>query len=167
MAGQVQENGNLRRYRRGSEIGVTMTDRRELLEAGAYLLLLLLAITASQHMNVVVSGSMEPVFYRGDIVIIEKTDFFGISELDPQTLKVGDIIIYDATWFPEPVIHRVIKVGRDAGGKKYYVTKGDNNPSPDPAPVYPSQVKARVLTVNSQPVMIPKVGYLTIWLKGL
>ena len=59
----------------------------------------------AQHLNVVVSGSMEPVFYRGDVVIIEKTNFMGISEMDVEDLKIGDIIIYDATWFAEPVIH--------------------------------------------------------------
>lgn len=142
-------------------------DKREWLEAAAYILLLLLAVVASQHMNVVVSGSMEPVFYRGDIVIIEKSNFFGIKELNPENIQKGDIIIYDATWFPEPVIHRVIAVEKDKAGEKYYITKGDNNPSPDPAPVYPSQVEARVITVGSNPLMIPKVGYITLWLKGL
>jgi signal peptidase len=144
-----------------------MKDRREVVEAGAYILLLVLAVVASQHMNVVVSGSMEPVFYRGDIVIIEKTSFLGIQELNPESIRKGDIIIYDATWFPEPVIHRVIGVETDRNGNRYYITKGDNNPSPDPAPVYPSQVEARVLTVGSQPLMIPRVGYITLWLKGL
>ncbi|AAB85923.1 MULTISPECIES: signal peptidase I [Methanothermobacter] len=144
-----------------------MNDRREVIEAAAYLLLLVLAVVASQHMNVVVSGSMEPVFYRGDIVIIEKTSFFGVQEMDPESIRKGDIIIYDATWFPEPVIHRVIGVETDRNGARYYITKGDNNQDPDPAPVYPSQVEARVLTVGSQPLMIPRVGYITLWLKGL
>jgi len=144
-----------------------MNDRREVIEAGAYILLLVLAVVASQHMNVVVSGSMEPVFYRGDIVIIEKTSFLGIQELNPESIRKGDIIIYDATWFPEPVIHRVIAVETDRNGARYYITKGDNNQDPDPAPVYPSQVEARVLTVGSQPLMIPRVGYITLWLKGL
>jgi signal peptidase len=65
------------------------------------------------------------------------------------------------------VIHRVIGVETDRNGARYYITKGDNNQDPDPAPVYPSQVEARVLTVGSQPLMIPRVGYITLWLKGL
>ena len=35
------------------------------------LLFLVIVLILAQHLNVVVSGSMEPVFYRGDIVAIE------------------------------------------------------------------------------------------------
>lgn len=144
-----------------------MSEGRENLEIITYVIILIVAIVASQHMNVVVSGSMEPVFYRGDIVVIQKSSFLGIEEFDPETLTEGDIVIYDATWFPEPVIHRIVEVGTDRDGKTYYITKGDNNPAPDPVPVHPSQVKARVITIGSQPLIVPKIGYITLWIKGL
>ncbi|KUK00707.1 MAG: putative signal peptidase, partial [Methanobacteriaceae archaeon 41_258] len=83
------------------------------LELVTYIVILLAALILSQHMNVVVSGSMEPVFYRGDIVIVEKSDFFGLQEFNPLDVKKGDIIIYNANWFPEPVIHRIIDIKED------------------------------------------------------
>jgi signal peptidase I len=141
-----------------------MTDKKEI---ASYIIIIVIGIIIAQHMNVVVSGSMEPVFYRGDIVIIEKTNFFGLNEIKPNDLKVGDIVIYQATWFPEPVIHRIIQIGRTPDGKEYFITKGDNNPVPDPVVVYPEQVIAKVITFGNQPAIIPKVGYITLWIRGI
>ena len=109
-------------------------------------------------MNVVVSGSMEPVMYRGDIVIIDT---------NPSTIQVGDIIVYKATWVNEDVIHRVIAIGTDSNGNTVLETKGDNNPGPDPALVYPDQILSKVVSINGQPLIIPKIGYITLWIRGL
>lgn len=136
------------------------------LELATYIVILLAAVILSQHMNVVVSGSMEPVFYRGDIVIVQKSDFLGIQEFNPLDAKKGDIIIYNANWFPEPVIHRIIDIKKDENGL-YYITKGDNNPVPDPEKVRPSQVTARVIKIDNHLLIIPKIGYITLWIKGL
>lgn len=138
--------------------------RREIV---SYLLIIVVGILLAQHLNVVVSGSMEPVFYRGDVVLIEKSNFMGIEEINPQTLQVGDIIIYRATWYPEPVIHRIIRIEKDFQGRSYYITKGDNNDAADPAPVYPEQVQSKVLSWGQNPLFIPKIGYLTLWIRGL
>lgn len=142
-----------------------MIDKQEI---AIYILIIAVGIIAAQHMNVVVSGSMEPVFYRGDIVLVEKANFLGIHEFDPNEIQKGEIVIYDATWFSEPVIHRVIDVRtNNTTGQKYYVIKGDNNPNPDPDPVYPSQIIAKVITLGNQPLYIPRIGYVTIWIRGL
>lgn len=147
-----------------SENGDSTSKPREIL---IYVAIIILGIILAQHLNVVVSGSMEPVFYRGDVVVIEKTSFLGLQEVDSKNLKVGDIIIYQATWFPEPVIHRIITKGTDPNGKAYYVTKGDNNPGPDPVAVYPEQVLAKVVVIGNTSLIIPKIGYITIWIRGL
>lgn len=145
-----------------------MTDTKEIL---SYIAIIIIGIILAQHLNVVVSGSMEPVFARGDVVVIEKTNFFGLSELNTSDLKVGDIIIYDATWFPEPVIHRIISKQTSPDGKLYYITKGDNNPSQDPAAVYPEQIRAKVISFGQNPgetpFIIPKIGYITLLIRGL
>jgi signal peptidase I len=133
----------------------------------SYIVIILIGIILAQHLNVVVSGSMEPVFYRGDVVVIEKTNFLGIEEINPSDIKVGDIIIYNATWFPEPVIHRVISIQKGSDGGTYFVTKGDNNPRADPALVSTSQVQAKVVSLGNQPLVIPKIGYITLWIRGL
>lgn len=137
---------------------------RELL---SYAAIIIVGFLMAQHLNVVVSGSMEPTFYRGDVVVIQKTNFFGFQEVNAADLKVGDIVVYDATWYNEPVIHRIINVGKTPTGKTYYVIKGDNNPNPDPAQVYPEQIQAKVITIGNHPVAIPKIGYITLWIRGL
>ena len=68
-------------------------------EIASYIIILAIVLIAAQHLNVVVSGSMEPVFYRGDIVVIEKADFLGLHEFDRKSVEVGDIVVYDAKWF--------------------------------------------------------------------
>jgi signal peptidase I len=65
------------------------------------------------------------------------------------------------------VIHRIIATGQTANGATYYVTKGDNNPRQDPALVSTEQVEAKVVSLGTQPVVIPKIGYITLWIRGL
>ena len=133
-------------------------------EIATYIIIIIIGIVIAQHMNVVVSGSMEPVLYRGDIVIIDS---------NPSNVQVGDIVVYKATWFNQPVIHRVIEIGKDQNNNTAMITKGDNNPSPDPALVYPNQIISKVAnypwssTPGGAPIIIPKIGYITLWIRGL
>ena len=140
-----------------------MTDWKEI---ASYIVILVVVLILAQHLNVVVSGSMEPVFYRGDIVAIQKADFFGIHEFDPEDVQVGDVVVYDAKWYDQPVIHRVINITQ-INGSTMYVIKGDNNDAPDPYYVKPSQITAKVITLGDNLVIIPKIGYLSLWLRGL
>ena len=82
----------------------------------------------------------------------------GISEFDPTTVKEGDIVVYDAVWYDNPVIHRIIDI-KDING--------DNNGSPDPYWVKAEQITGRVVTLGEMPVIIPKIGYLSLWIRGL
>ncbi|WP_323737411.1 signal peptidase I [Methanosphaera sp. ISO3-F5] len=133
----------------------------------SYALILIVALILSSHLSVVVSGSMEPAFYRGDIVATQNVNTYGIQEFNPYTdVRVGDVVVYDATWYSEPVIHRVIEV-RQINGSNYYIIKGDNNEVQDPEPVSPSQVKSKVITIGNSLLIIPKIGYITLWFRGL
>ena len=129
-------------------------------EVATYLVILLVGIIVAQHMDVVVSGSMEPVMYRGDLVIIDP---------HPSAVQTGDIAIYKATWTPTPenVIHRIIQIGELQNGTSVMEFKGDNNPVPDPYWVYPDQIVSKVVTINGHPLVIPKIGYISIWFKEL
>ena len=135
-------------------------------EIASNVVILIIVLIAAQHLNVVVSGSMEPAFYRGDIVLVEKADFLGINEFNASDVKVGDVVVYDAAWYDQPVIHRIINI-TDINGTTMYVIKGDNNDSPDPYYVTSSQIKEKVVTVDDNLVVIPKIGYLSLWLRGL
>ena len=130
-------------------------------EIATYLVIILVGIVVAQHMNVVVSGSMEPVMYKGDLVIIDT---------NPNTVQVGDIAIYRGTWphgVPEDIIHRIIKIDQLSNGTTVMEFKGDNNPTPDPAPVYSDQIISKVVTIGDHPLIIPKIGYISIWFKEL
>ena len=135
-------------------------------EVASYIIILVIVLIAAQHLNVVVSGRMEPAFYRGDLVLVEKADFFGIHEFNPEDVKIGDVVVYNAAWSDPPVIHRIINIV-DVNGTTMYVIKGDNNDSPDPYYVKASQIKEKVVTFGDNLVIIPKIGYLSLWLRGL
>ena len=135
-------------------------------EIAVYLVLIVIVLIAAQHLNVVVSGSMEPVMYRGDIVVLEKANLFGIHEFDPHTVEIGDIVVYNAAWYDSPVIHRIIDM-KEINGTLCYEIKGDNNNKSDPYYVTPEQITDRVITIGDQPLIIPKIGYITLWFKGL
>ena len=142
-----------------------MTSKKEIV---AYVIIILLALVLAQHLNVVVSGSMEPEFYRGDIVVVEKANLFGlgIQEFDPNDVQVGDIVVYNAEWVDEAVIHRVINI-TEINGSTYFVIKGDNNHVPDPYYVSPDQITDRVVTLGDDPLIIPYIGNINLWLRGL
>jgi len=93
-----------------------------------------LALHTDSPLVIVVSGSMEPVFYRGDVVLLK-----GVSEKNIDEVKVNDVIVYKRPGYEYPIIHRVRAIGTvELGGKveRCFVTWGDNNWAPDPA--YPT-----------------------------
>ena len=135
-------------------------------EIAIYVVLIIAVLIAAQHLNVVVSGSMEPVMYRGDIVVLEQANLLGFHEFSPDDVKVGDIVVYNAAWHEGPVIHRVINIA-EINGSTVFEIKGDNNDVSDPYWVKKSQIKSRVLTYNGQPLIIPKIGYISILIRGL
>jgi signal peptidase len=131
-----------------------------------YITLIIIALIISQHLNVVVSGSMKPIMCRGDIVGVKKTSFFGLKEFDTNDIKVGDIIIYNPEWTNVgPIIHRVINI-TETNGTKLFTIKGDHNPVQDPLPVKPEQIISKAITINNHPFIIPKIGYITIYIKS-
>ena len=95
-----------------------------------------------------------------------KADFLGIHEFDPNDVQVGDIVVYDATWYNEPVIHRVINI-TEINGTTYYMIKGDHNSHPDPYYATADQINERVLTWDGHPIVIPYIGNISLWLRGL
>lgn len=97
----------------------------------------------------VISGSMRPTMDVGDVAII--------LDVPADSVQPGDIIQF---WRDEEmVIHRVVEVS-DEGTGRLFVTQGDANREPDAAPVYPSQVKGKVV------LNIPKVGWAAIAVKS-
>lgn len=100
----------------------------------------------------IMSDSMNPVFARGAVVIVQKA-----TAMDA---KVGDIVQYNLP--DHSITHRIIRIdfSSDGSGTRLYITQGDNSPSPD-APVEPAQI---VGIVRAE---IPYVGYPSVWLKEI
>ena len=86
----------------------------------------------------VVSGSMEPVLYRGDLIIL----------VAPNNLNVKDVVIYHRPELSETIIHRIIEE-KDGG----YIIKGDNNQVADPGIVKKEQILGKVIYA------VPLLGY--------
>lgn len=95
--------------------------------------------------DAVLSGSMEPAFNIGGLVVV--------SPVDAKTVEVGDAISFKRTGLDTPICHRVIAVEyRD--GEKYFQTQGDANNAPDTHPVQLSAVKGKAV------FYVPYVGRL-------
>ncbi len=80
--------------------------------------------------------------------------------------KADNFYIYeiDGYFNTLPVVHRVIKK-IDFRGETYYITKGDNNPIHDPELIRKDQIVQKVVTINGKPLVIPYLGYLSIYAK--
>ncbi|HIH23643.1 TPA: signal peptidase I [Candidatus Woesearchaeota archaeon] len=97
----------------------------------------LIKIPLAQEGIVAASNSMDPVLEENNIVL-------EVTPQSPAELYIGDIIIYQSG--DSRVIHRIVDIGYDAEGW-YAITKGDNNPLPDPAKVRFVQVLGVVIGI--------------------
>jgi len=105
---------------------------------------------------VVLSGSMEPGMYRGDILFLT---------LWEERFAPGDVTVFTVEGRGIPIVHRVLNVHQKADGHVEILTKGDNNRVDDRG-LY----NARQLFINRKDVMgrafafLPHIGMITIWL---
>jgi len=80
----------------------------------------LMVVTGSESPIVVVlSGSMEPAFYRGDLLFL--------TNYQEDPIDVGEIVVFKVEGREIPIVHRVIKVHEKNNGSVIFLTKGDNN----------------------------------------
>ena len=93
----------------------------------------LVYVTKSESPFVVVlSGSMEPAFQRGDILLLSNTD---------DTIHVGDIVVFKVKDRDIPIVHRCIQAhSNQRDGTLSLLTKGDNNNVTDRGLYAPGQL---------------------------
>lgn len=113
-------------------------------------MILLISGVFKYQLIAIATGSMEPIYYRGDAVILEK--------VDPDVIEVGDILVYKASG--GIITHRVIKIVDNNGSRVFY-TKGDNNETVDNVEVLERDVKGVVRYIAKY------VGYPTILINEL
>ncbi|KAJ2373631.1 Signal peptidase complex catalytic subunit [Coemansia sp. RSA 2607] len=106
---------------------------------------------------VVLSGSMEPAYYRGDILFLHN----GYSPIE-----VGEVVVYKVKDKPIPIVHRVLKVHTETEtGKQYLLTKGDNNPIDDRGLYSRGQLWIdRSEIIGRVKGFVPYAGMGTIWM---
>ncbi|MCP9258016.1 DNA-directed RNA polymerase II subunit RPB7 [Dirofilaria immitis] len=116
----------------------------------------LMVITGSESPIVVVlSGSMEPAFYRGDLLLLTNDDS------DP--IRVGDITVFKVEGRDIPIVHRVIKVHEKSNEETKFLTKGDNNQVDDRGLYASGQFwLTRKDVVGRAKGFVPYVGMVTI-----
>ncbi|KAK6915027.1 Peptidase S24/S26A/S26B/S26C [Dillenia turbinata] len=116
----------------------------------------LMCITGSESPVVVVlSGSMEPGFKRGDILFLHMSK-------DP--IRAGEIVVFNVDGREIPIVHRVIKVHeRQDTGEVDVLTKGDNNYGDDRLLYAHGQLWLHRHHIMGRAVgFLPYVGWVTI-----
>ena len=105
---------------------------------------------------VVLSGSMEPAYYRGDLLISINYPW--------RDMQPGDVEIFKSPHREISIVHRIARIhGTIADGNAKYLTKGDNN-DVDDISFYqrgsmwltPEHVQGTIL------MYFPSVGYFSI-----
>jgi signal peptidase len=111
----------------------------------------MIVMGTSSPLVVVTSGSMEPTFEIGHLLVLQSQA--------PEDITVGDIVVYNANWHTRaPVVHRVIQIENVSGEYRYY-TQGDANPTADDGyRTYDDIIGVVVLA-------IPWIGNVTLFLQ--
>ncbi|KAL0230213.1 hypothetical protein PCE1_003775 [Barthelona sp. PCE] len=94
-----------------------------LIGIGAWMLWnLMIVVTGSLTPGVVVlSGSMEPSFERGDILFLWNN----------KDYVQDDIVVYELPLQKIPIVHRILQTTQVENSTRHIVTKGDANPIDD------------------------------------
>ncbi len=96
------------------------------------------------RMFVVLSGSMQPTFGPGSLVLVRP--------VEAEAIEKGDIITFGGSRGGNPTTHRVVDIAEE--GSLKFVTRGDANSADDPNPVPAKSVVGKVTG------SVPLVGYL-------
>ncbi len=101
----------------------------------------------------VLTGSMEPTYPPGTLVVVKPVPF--------DEIAIGDVITYQRESGKDDVVtHRVVGSGNRFDGKRVLTTRGDANQVADRNPVQEVQVRGRLW------YSVPYLGYVNNALSG-
>ncbi|KAF9022222.1 hypothetical protein BDZ89DRAFT_956806, partial [Hymenopellis radicata] len=121
-------------------------------------------VVVLRHVFLLHSGSMEPAFYRGDILFL--------TNFTSRRHETGDIIVYQVGSRQDiPIVHRIIET-HDITQKsdtcrppeQLILTKGDNNPVDDFELYKGVHWLERKHVVGTVRGFLPYVGYISVFL---
>ncbi|PWB56914.1 MAG: signal peptidase I [Candidatus Methanoperedenaceae archaeon] len=140
-----KRNFYLERFREYKRSNFDKNTIVKLLPLLAVLAFLYVLISQNLFFGAVLSGSMEPTFKRGDLVLMQS--LYG----EPA---VGDIIMFIPMKGMEPITHRITSIDK----YKYIRTKGDANPKEDDWIVRIMDIKAKSVIIFGKPIVLPGFG---------
>ncbi|ESL09609.1 signal peptidase protein type I [Trypanosoma rangeli SC58] len=110
-------------------------------------------VNCTNPLVVVLSGSMEPAYHRGDLLLLHKI----------TKVSISDVVVFNLPGRTVPVVHRVHGVHED-GDTRLFLTKGDNNAFDDRT-LYPDGYHwvQEGDAVGKVFAIIPYAGFLTIF----
>lgn len=119
------------------------------------LFLALLLLQSESPVVVVLSGSMEPAFQRGDILFLDNSK---------HHVGVGDVVVFKIKDRDIPIVHRILKVHTRPDNTTFeLLTKGDNNRVDDRGLYAPGQLWLRREDILGKAVgTLRYVGMVTI-----
>lgn len=101
----------------------------------------------------VLTGSMEPTYPPGTMIVVKPTP--------GADLDAGDVITYQPkSGDPSVTTHRIVSIVYDAQGVRKFITKGDANNATDPEQKVEEQIRGKLL------YSVPYVGYLNSLFSG-
>ncbi|KAH7640807.1 signal peptidase complex catalytic subunit SEC11 homolog C twr [Dermatophagoides farinae] len=116
---------------------------------------LMVATGSESPIVVVLSGSMEPAFHRGDLLFL--------TNYKEDPIRVGDIVVFKIKGRDIPIVHRVITLHEKEDGSVKILTKGDNNSVDDRGLYAPGQLwLEKKDIVGRTRGFVPYVGIITI-----
>jgi len=92
---------------------------------------LMFATKSESPVVVVLSGSMEPAFQRGDILFLNNA---------VEEVNIGDVVVFKIRDRDIPIVHRILKKHEKPDGKVEMLSKGDNNRVDDRGLYAPGQL---------------------------
>lgn len=116
----------------------------------AVVLVILISGLFKYKLIAVATNSMNPIFYRGDAVMIEYKK--------PNEVELGDILAYEHKGII--ITHRIVEITED-NGKLYFATKGDANEIADP------YITPQEDVIGKVDYVVKYIGFPTVWTKEL
>ncbi len=110
----------------------------------------LLFLLGNQYffLSTVISGSMEPTFKKGDMVLIQTID---------KKVNVGDIVVFRQYGIKEPISHRAVGITETG----QIITKGDaNNFADTVGGIPPELIGGKAILIGGSPIVIKDLGFI-------
>ncbi len=121
------------------------------------------AVFRTEHpLLAVASGSMEPVLYKGDLILVQGVENAQEIHVAPKDANSpGDIIVFHKPTYPSDlIVHRAVGNGTDSS--YYLTTQGDANPGPDTWRVRESDIVGKYTAVK-----VPLLGHIALFFEPL